>query len=93
MARASEFASDNAKSLLILLKVKPGTEISMLQRGEKVLDKTFTEESVIIKQPEQAGIEAVGLQRITGVSSLLGELQTRKLFQRFGANKGGGKNQ
>lgn len=81
---SNEFNSESGKSFLVLLKVKPETEISVLQNGENLVSKSFSNESGIIAQTDQTGMAALGMKRITGVSSLLGELQTRKLNQRFG---------
>lgn len=93
-SKSTEFSSDNGKSLLILLKVKPDTEINILQSGKTVLTKTFTGDGEIVAQPEQVGMATMGLKRVTGPSSLLGELQTRRLSQLFGKSiQMGGKNQ
>lgn len=81
---SNEYNSESGKSFLVLLKVKPETEITVLQKGENLVSKTFSNESGILSQTDQPGMAATGIRRITGVSSLLGELQTRKLYQRFG---------
>lgn len=90
---STAFGSDSGKSLIILLKTKPETEISASQAGREVLAKTYATETGVIARTEPTAMETVGVKRITGVSSLLGELQTRKMLQRFGKNKlDGGKN-
>jgi hypothetical protein len=57
-----------------------------LQRSEEILAKTTTNDSGIMTQSGPSAMEKAGIKRITGVSSLLGELQTRKFFQRLGKN-------
>ncbi|HMS38946.1 MAG TPA: hypothetical protein PKE69_01880 [Pyrinomonadaceae bacterium] len=81
LANANEFSS---KSMLILLTVKPGTQISLTQKGEQISMATSTNEGSIIAKETQRGLQSIGIKKITGVSSLMGELQTRKFMQRFG---------
>jgi hypothetical protein len=83
---SNDFGLNSDKSLLILLRVKPETKIIVLQRSEEILAKTTTNDSGIMTQSGPSAMEKAGIKRITGVSSLLGELQTRKFFQRLGKN-------
>ncbi|MDQ3634251.1 MAG: hypothetical protein M3405_07040 [Acidobacteriota bacterium] len=90
--KLDELNSNNGKSLLVLLNVKQGTKISLLKNGEQYLSKTISKDGEILKQPEQLGIESMGLKKMTGASSLLGELQTRRLIKGIRKNSEGGLN-
>lgn len=95
LSKSTEFSSlNNGKSLVVLLRLKSGTEINIIQKGDELATKKLAEKGEIISTDQQTFVVNPSAKNVTGPSSLLMELQMRKLQERFTRkNSGGNKNE
>lgn len=90
LTKASEFGNlESPKSMVILLRLKAGTEVSLRQNEKALIVKTVSE-SGIISPDLQFGMLSPNGRKVTGPSSLLVELQSRRFSQLFQKRNAGG---
>jgi hypothetical protein len=94
LTQANEFGSlESPKSMVLLLRLKAGTEVSLWQKGNTLVAKTVNG-SEILSPNTQFGTMGPSMRKVTGPSSLLVELQSRRISQMFQKrNAGGNKSQ